>query len=350
MFGISGIPVVYYRCQNCKFVFTDFFDNWSKADFSRFIYNDDYGLVDPDYGGVRAARTAGELSRLLAGCEDARILDYGAGAGHFAAEMRGLGFAEVASYDPYTMPERPPGGFDIITCLETLEHTVDPLAVMADMRGLLAEGGAIILEQSLQPDAIDEIRGNWWYIAPRNGHVSIFAEESFVVIAERLELTVHWGTSLYGFAPARVSAGLERALARLGPTSWSLRLFAPADLANKDWHEPELYDSNAPFRWTRSAELAWAARVLRPGLTTISIPFLMEVVPGFAIGSRLQVDGEPVPLEQTQNEIVGSLRRSHRVRQEIRLLTPEPLRPHDLFGTADERPLGLAVPLEEAGL
>lgn len=345
-FGLSGISVVYYRCRECSFVYTNFFDCWTNADFSKFVYNRDYGLVDPEYGGIRASRTARELSTLLAGCEDARILDYGAGAGHFAAEMRKLGFPHVASYDPYTVPERPRGPFDIITCLETLEHTVDPVAVMAEMRGLLADGGAIIIEQSLQPCDLGEIRGNWWYIAPRNGHVSIFSEESFIAIAERFALTVHWGNNFYGFALAGASAALEGALARLGPTSRTVRLFAPAGPANKDWHEPELHDSTIPFRWSRSPELAWGARPFHPGQTTIAIPFIMEIVPGFAAGARLYVGTEALPIERTQNEIVGLLRRSRAAVEGIRLVTPEPLRP----GTEDQRSLGLAVPLKEAEL
>ena len=48
-FGPSGINLPWHRCDNCGFLFTPFFDDWTPDDFSQFIYNQDYALVDPDY-------------------------------------------------------------------------------------------------------------------------------------------------------------------------------------------------------------------------------------------------------------------------------------------------------------
>jgi hypothetical protein len=38
-FGPAGVPVDYHRCDECGFLFTPFFDDWSEDDFRRFIYN-----------------------------------------------------------------------------------------------------------------------------------------------------------------------------------------------------------------------------------------------------------------------------------------------------------------------
>jgi SAM-dependent methyltransferase len=347
-FGLAGIPVVYYRCRICSFIFTDFFDLWSVRDFAQFIYNDDYQIVDKEYAGARAVETAQHLAPMLAGCEDARILDYGSGAGHFSTEMRARGFPQATDYDPYSAPERPRGKFDIITCFEVLEHTVDPLAAMRDMCAFLAEDGAIILGQSLQPSEIDVIRANWWYIAPRNGHASTFSEETFLALAERLGLVVYWGSGAYGFSRPHPSPALAAALDRIGPTSRVVRLCAPAGPGGEDWHEPELYDSIIPFRWTRRCEVAWRPRPVYPGRTTISIPFLMEITPGFAANSRLFVGETAVPVAAVGKKIVGSLHLSQRVVDTIRLVTPQPLCPHELTGAPDRRTLGLAIPVKEA--
>ena len=49
VFGFSGIPVTYYRCENCMFIFTDFCEGWQPHHFKEYIYNNEYIKVDPDY-------------------------------------------------------------------------------------------------------------------------------------------------------------------------------------------------------------------------------------------------------------------------------------------------------------
>ena len=106
-FGAAGIPVAYYRCGNCDFAFTDFTDDWTSTDYSRFIYNDDYIKIDGEYAGARASRTARHMQSVLDGCQHLKILDYGSGSGQFAAQLQRLGFVNVSNYDPFSSPERP---------------------------------------------------------------------------------------------------------------------------------------------------------------------------------------------------------------------------------------------------
>src|SRR5579885_2070868 len=75
--GISGIPIYYYRCPGCRFLFTTAFDDFTDEDFLRYVYNEDYSLVDPDYLGDRPRANANFLVRLLASVRPRRILDYG---------------------------------------------------------------------------------------------------------------------------------------------------------------------------------------------------------------------------------------------------------------------------------
>src|SRR6266567_4837600 len=87
--GTSGIPVTYFRCIRCGFIFTTFFDDWSPEDFLTYIYNDDYARIDGEYKEIRPARDATAMAHRLAGISsDLRMLDYGSGSGAFAATLR----------------------------------------------------------------------------------------------------------------------------------------------------------------------------------------------------------------------------------------------------------------------
>ena len=72
-FGPSGILVAYHRCEACGFLFTPFFDNWTKRAFQQFIYNDDYMVVDPEYIGARPVRVAERFADLLAPARGSRV-------------------------------------------------------------------------------------------------------------------------------------------------------------------------------------------------------------------------------------------------------------------------------------
>ena len=203
-FGFSGIQVPYYRCQVCDFLFTNFCDSWSNDDFVQFIYNNDYLKVDGEYIQARPERTAMEISGRLSGCKSARILDYGSGSGAFVRRMKSLGFADISGFDPFSEPRRPSGAFDLITAFEVVEHSTDPMQTFSDMRGLLSKSGMILIGQTTQPSNITEIGGRWWYLAPRNGHVSTFSERTFSIIAEKIGLNLHCEFGLYIFFTAEI--------------------------------------------------------------------------------------------------------------------------------------------------
>ena len=62
--ALSGTPIYYRRCAQCKFLFTDAFDDWSIEQFKTHIYNDDYELVDADYRSLRPRANADVVARL----------------------------------------------------------------------------------------------------------------------------------------------------------------------------------------------------------------------------------------------------------------------------------------------
>jgi SAM-dependent methyltransferase len=181
----SGIEVPYFRCPSCGLVFTIAFDRFTHDDFAAWIYNEQYVLVDPDYPEVRPSTNAKNVTHLFAQHKSLRILDYGAGSGKLAELLRGAGFSNVASYDPFVTSSalRPQGPFDVIVCFEVVEHSPTPRQSFADLFSLLAPDGLLMLSTLLQDEQFARDGIDWWYIAPRNGHVTIFSAEALSRLA-----------------------------------------------------------------------------------------------------------------------------------------------------------------------
>jgi SAM-dependent methyltransferase len=111
------------------------------------------------------------------------VLDYGGGNDVLCAALRAAGFAQAVTYDPL-VPEfmrRPEGHFDLITCFETIEHMPNPLAGIESIVRSAAQPGLVIFSTLLQPADFEERQLAWWYVAPRNGHVSIFSRQALML-------------------------------------------------------------------------------------------------------------------------------------------------------------------------
>jgi len=343
MFGLSGIGVPYYRCGRCNFIFTDFIDEWSSEEVAKYIYNADYVKVDPQYQGARALSVATQMARHLAGCEQLRILDFGSGSGSFAEEMRRQGFPSVESYDLFSSPAEPQGSFDLITCFEVIEHSPNPLKTLMDMVGKLSSRGAIIIGQTLQPDNIDEIAGRWWYLGPRNGHVSLFAEDTFITLAARANLIYHRGPGFYVFARANVRGPLARFIAKAGSPMHLWLLGAPGpDAPATGWQGIE-HKGRSMFRWSTMSEISWPPIELRVGINVIEIPFLLFIREGFVERCLIAVDGRKLATRVQRHRIRAEITVAKPRMCKISLLTPPPLTPFELRGIPDTRKLGVAV-------
>jgi SAM-dependent methyltransferase len=212
---LSGHAIYYRRCGNCGFLFTDAFDDWSEQDFKARIYNDDYLAIDPDYALVRPNQNAGVVTKLWAAHKtQIRVLDFGGGNDVFCSTLRANGFREAVSYDPM-VPEyaiKPHGKFDLVTCFETLEHMPDPVAGIGKIIDCLAEPGAVFYSTLTQPNDFDRLGMSWWYVGPRNGHVSIFTKQA---------LSLAWAR--YGYKNASLSDVIHLAFREI-PQHWGLAI------------------------------------------------------------------------------------------------------------------------------
>ncbi len=106
---LSGIPVYYRRCRQCRFVFSDQFASWSDDDFRQHVY---------------------------------------------------------------------------------LEHSSRPHDTVADLASFLAEEAVVVFSTLVQPEDFDTLGQDWWYVGPRNGHISIFSREALRLLFLRNGLQV----------------------------------------------------------------------------------------------------------------------------------------------------------------
>ncbi len=342
LYGPAGIPVPYFRCDLCGFLFTSFCDDWSPQDFSRFIYNDAYLRVDGDYSSDRAMRIADRFADRLSQFRSARILDYGAGRGVFADCMNRRGF-QVESYDPFSLPNRPEGKFDIVTCFEVIEHSPDPLRTLQDMRSFLSDDGCVFLSQALQPADIGRIRCSWWYAAPRNGHISMFCDRTFARLAEQAGFVFYRGQSMHGFCP--ISATTSGSLAAKVGSPWLFPVLGAPDVDPADgWHAVEGPPA-LRFRWSARNRLDWRAAVpsgFRPHIE-VRVPFLTEIRPGFAAECRVTIGAAEVTTTVSESAVIATAGPLEPGEVVVGLKLPDPMSPAELRNTLDRRRLGLAI-------
>jgi 2-polyprenyl-6-hydroxyphenyl methylase/3-demethylubiquinone-9 3-methyltransferase len=181
---IYGFSIYYRQCPSCGFLFTVDFDDWGNDDFANNIYNSDYAAIDPGYDDSRPAGFANYVADILKNKQGRiSILDFGGGNGRFAELMRGAGFT-CDTYDPFnpvfaTPPEQK---YDVVTCFETIEHTPDPRGTTASICSFIKDGGVSIFSTLVQPEHFDKIGLSWWYVGPRNGHISIHSATSLALM------------------------------------------------------------------------------------------------------------------------------------------------------------------------
>ncbi len=181
----SGIMVPYFRCDGCGFLFTRFFDHWTNQEFQAHIYNEAYAQVDPEYAAQRPESWANVMTTTFqAFLPRISVLDWGGGTGRLAEVLRANGIQRAETWDPFTPAHTAAqeGPFNLISCIEVLEHLPDPKAGIRSLVSHLSGEGAILLSTLIQPETILDIGTDWWYLAPRNGHISLHTAKSLTIL------------------------------------------------------------------------------------------------------------------------------------------------------------------------
>ncbi|MGQ0622588.1 MAG: class I SAM-dependent methyltransferase [Panacagrimonas sp.] len=186
---LSGLPVYYFYCGQCGFCFAPEIYRWSREQFREKIYNAEYVNVDPEYLDARPRANAASLIKSFPDVMGKiRHLDYGGGGGQLSEFLRLSGWTSE-SYDPFEGEDRSIsslGTFDLITAYEVFEHVPDISTLMSDLQTLLAPDGVVIFSTLLSDGHLmPNTRINWWYAAPRNGHISLFTRKSLSILAQQ---------------------------------------------------------------------------------------------------------------------------------------------------------------------
>lgn len=183
--------VYYYRCAVCGFVYAPEFRSWSVREFQERIYNAEYPRFDPEFAESRPAANADMLANTFAGWrERLRFLDYGGGDGALAERLKAAGF-DIGNHDPLYghVQEEPEHGFHVVTAFEVFEHVPEPAEMLKDIVRFLRDDGLILFSTLISDGSIREGgRLTWWYAAPRNGHISLFTQQSLRILGDRLGL------------------------------------------------------------------------------------------------------------------------------------------------------------------
>lgn len=174
-----------YRCNSCG---QFYFSPVPSAEWlGEHLYNTGY-MFDGTYEVGRGRYgTMLDAARTIAP-PPCRALDYGSGAGLFSIMLKDAGY-DVECYEPspyarnmmqdkaikmYTQAEAIPlGRYQLIMCIEVLEHCLRPIDIMRHMRDLLVAGGKIYTTTSLLNDLYGWVK----YIEPVQ-HITFFTRDS----------------------------------------------------------------------------------------------------------------------------------------------------------------------------
>ena len=182
-----GQAVSYHRCADRGFVFSNAFDGWGREDFIRHMYNDDYVIGDPPFLEERPKRNAAMIAALFWREKTTlKALDFGGGHGLLAAELSGFGF-RADSLDAYHEPGAEiDADYDLITSFEVIEHVPhsDQYSWLCQLKShLKASTESMVL---IGTELMDGNDFSWWFISPRNGHISIHSRHSFSILCQRV--------------------------------------------------------------------------------------------------------------------------------------------------------------------
>jgi Methyltransferase domain len=203
---ISPVTVPYFVCTNCGFIFTTFMDKWTPEEFKRRIYNHDYERINPPIPGrtnvpfkETPSYTKGKsIASLFDGSQnELRIIDFGAGGnpGPTGQALIDAGF-HVHSHEPYRADcAEPEGRYGLIIAIEVLEHCHDLKSITGFVKKYIQDDGIVWIQTLVHPHPAPEDILTSWYIAPRDGHISIHTLWSLTLMFNSIGLnfvqTVH---------------------------------------------------------------------------------------------------------------------------------------------------------------
>jgi hypothetical protein len=123
----------------------------------------------------------------MTSCPDVKtILDFGCGSGLFVDYMTKAGY-DATGFDPHSEQygALPTGPFDAVSLVEVIEHLRNPEAVLANISGVLRDGGYLMIESSFINKHTVERLIEWSYVDHAIGHVTVLSQEGLNLLLNR---------------------------------------------------------------------------------------------------------------------------------------------------------------------
>lgn len=198
------------RCTSCAFVFvenprTDYDDLYDEAyysgrgadplvDYVDEIEHRDSTIRQYEWRGIYRL-----VSSLVPTDSSTRWLDYGCGMGGLVEFVQQQGVGHAVGFDqgwcqshlterdiPHLSVddvESPTELFDVVTAIEVIEHTRDPVGELIKIRSLLRPGGLLFLTTGNAAPYRKNVP-DWRYVVP-DVHISFFEPSTLVVALEK---------------------------------------------------------------------------------------------------------------------------------------------------------------------
>lgn len=162
---------------------------------------------DPDTGSLMRTLAVHRILRRLRAARALpsrhSSLDFGSGAGMLVRLLRDEGqdawgydlYRDANFAEPFCLKELRDGPFDLVTSIEVIEHTMNPVSFLQRLEGLLAPEGLLLVSTELydpdrHPDPL-----TWPYLSLDAGqHITLFTRQGLLQAA--LAANLDWFTSL----------------------------------------------------------------------------------------------------------------------------------------------------------
>ena len=182
----------YHKCSKCHALHCVDMLDWTNDEFKKYVYNDRYIELDPEFLHKRPENNKGYLCTLFGDVKQHAIhLDYGGGNGELAKLMRSDGW-DSYSYDPfYDTPYDLRDDYNLISAFEVLEHHPKPMELMSELKSRLEPYGMIVFSSAFSNNHVPYDKPgdySWWYANPRVGHIILHSFESVEHMARELGL------------------------------------------------------------------------------------------------------------------------------------------------------------------
>jgi 2-polyprenyl-3-methyl-5-hydroxy-6-metoxy-1,4-benzoquinol methylase len=193
---------------------------------------------------IRLLRSSGSGARLLdVGCGEGQLLrraqkyfdvhgvDVSEAGVEAARDALGRDVAEVASATALPFAD---GAFDVVTCLDVLEHIDDPLVPLREISRVLAHGGTFLFSTPNPSSLGHRLKGERSFIYRDDSHVSVLppaqwratvAAAGFTVVSDGTDTL--WDVPYVRWVPTQVQRVFFLLLAH---AMWAVRPFYPWSL------------------------------------------------------------------------------------------------------------------------